>query len=134
MVPLTAHLLAELPENMRILVVEDEIKAAEYLQQGLIECGYLVDCVSDGLDGFHLALQNDYDIVLLDVNLPTMDGWEVLELIRRRKQTRVIMLTANGRLEQKVRGLESGALIFGRSRLSRTFCYHQNCRGPIVFA
>jgi len=109
LVPLTAHLLAELPENMRILVVEDEIKAAEYLQQGLIECGYLVDCVSDGLDGFHLALQNDYDIVLLDVNLPTMDGWEVLELIRRRKQTRVIMLTANGRLEQKVRGLESGA-------------------------
>ena len=94
---------------MRILVVEDEIKAAEYLQQGLIECGYTVDCVSDGLDGFHLALQNDYDIVLLDVNLPTMDGWEVLELIRRRKQTRVIMLTANGRLEQKVRGLESGA-------------------------
>ncbi|CAM5537001.1 Sensor histidine kinase RcsC [Stutzerimonas stutzeri] len=60
---------------MRILVVEDEIKAAEYLQQGLIECGYLVHCVSDGLDGFHLALQNDYDIVLLDVNLPTMDGW-----------------------------------------------------------
>lgn len=51
---------------MRILVVEDEIKAAEYLQQGLIECGYTVDCVSDGLDGFHLALQNDYDIVLLD--------------------------------------------------------------------
>ena len=47
---------------MRILVVEDEIKAAEYLQQGLIECGYIVDCVSDGLDGFHLALQNDYDI------------------------------------------------------------------------
>ena len=109
LVPLTAHLIAESSENMRILVVEDEIKAAEYLQQGLIECGYTVDCVSDGLDGFHLALQNDYDIVLLDVNLPTMDGWEVLELIRRRKQTRVIMLTANGRLEQKVRGLESGA-------------------------
>ena len=94
---------------MRILVVEDEIKAAEYLQQGLIECGYIVDCVSDGLDGFHLALQNDYDIVLLDVNLPNMDGWEVLELIRRRKQTRVIMLTANARLEQKVRGFELGA-------------------------
>ncbi|MDI9730607.1 response regulator, partial [Stutzerimonas stutzeri] len=94
---------------MRILVVEDENKAADYLQQGLIECGYTVDRADDGLDGFHLALQNDYDIVLLDVNLPTMDGWEVLELIRRRKQTRVIMLTANGRLEQKVRGLESGA-------------------------
>ena len=67
---------------MRILVVEDENKAADYLQQGLIECGYTVDRADDGLDGFHLALQNDYDIVLLDVNLPTMDGWEVLELIR----------------------------------------------------
>jgi|TARA_Y100000815_G_scaffold81775_1_gene70813 two-component system copper resistance phosphate regulon response regulator CusR len=99
----------ELPQNMRILVVEDEVKTAEYLQQGLAESGYHIDRADDGLDGFHLALQNDYDLVLLDVNLPTMDGWEVLELIRRRKQTRVIMLTANGRLDEKVRGLELGA-------------------------
>tara|TARA_R110000764_G_scaffold40358_8_gene90176 strand:+ start:1617 stop:2291 length:675 start_codon:yes stop_codon:yes gene_type:complete len=94
---------------MRILIIEDEIKTAEYLQQGLTECGYKVDRTADGLDGFHLAQQNDYDIVLLDANLPTMDGWEVLELIRRRKQTRVIMLTAKGRLEHKIRGLELGA-------------------------
>jgi two-component system copper resistance phosphate regulon response regulator CusR len=98
LVPLAAHRHPELPQNMRILVVEDEIKAAEYLQQGLIESGYMVDRATDGFDGLYLALQNDYDIVLLDVNLPTMDGWEVLELIRRRKQTRIIMLTANGRL------------------------------------
>lgn len=94
---------------MRILIIEDEEKAADYLRQGLTESGYIVDIANTGLDGFHLALQTDYSLILLDVNLPTMDGWEVLELIRRRKQTRVIMLTAHSRLEEKVRGFELGA-------------------------
>lgn len=94
---------------MRILIIEDEDKAADYLRQGLTESGYTVDRAGTGIDGFHQALQTDYALILLDVNLPTMDGWEVLELIRRRKQTRVIMLTAHGRLEEKVRGLELGA-------------------------
>lgn len=94
---------------MRILIIEDEDKAADYLRQGLTESGYAVDRAGTGIDGFHQALQTDYALILLDVNLPMMDGWEVLELIRRRKQTKVIMLTAHGRLEEKVRGLELGA-------------------------
>ncbi len=94
---------------MRILIIEDEDKAADYLRQGLTESGYIVDRAGTGIDGFHLALQTDYSLILLDVNLPTMDGWEVLELIRKRKQTRVIMLTSHGRLEEKVRGFEMGA-------------------------
>ncbi|OLU23250.1 DNA-binding response regulator [Pseudomonas sp. PA15(2017)] len=94
---------------MRILIIEDEDKAADYLRQGLTESGYVVDRASTGIDGFHLALQTDYSLILLDVNLPIMDGWEVLELIRKRKQTRVIMLTSHGRLEEKVRGFEMGA-------------------------
>ncbi|WP_312800153.1 heavy metal response regulator transcription factor [Pseudomonas sp.] len=94
---------------MRILIVEDEPKAAEYLKQGLTESGYIVDCANTGIDGLYLAHQQTYDLILLDVNLPQMDGWEVLELIRKRKQTRVIMLTARGRLEEKVKGLDLGA-------------------------
>jgi two-component system copper resistance phosphate regulon response regulator CusR len=94
---------------MRILIVEDEPKAAEYLKQGLTESGYIVDCANSGIDGLYLAHQQAYDLILLDVNLPEMDGWEVLELIRKRKQTRVIMLTARGRLEEKVKGLDLGA-------------------------
>jgi len=94
---------------MRILIVEDEDKAADYLQQGLTESGYSVERADSGIDGLQLALQSDYSLILLDVNLPTIDGWEVLEMIRRKKQTRVIMLTAHGRLEEKVRGLELGA-------------------------
>ena len=68
------------------------------------------------------ALQNDYDIVLLDVNLPTMDGWEVLELIRRRKQTRVIMLTANGRLEQRSAARSRAPTTIWSSRSSSPSC------------
>jgi two-component system copper resistance phosphate regulon response regulator CusR len=94
---------------MRILVVEDEPKAAEYLQQGLTESGYVVDHAATGFDGLHLAQQQVYDLVILDVNLPQLDGWSVLEQLRRTRPTRVMMLTARGRLADKVRGLDLGA-------------------------
>lgn len=94
---------------MRILVVEDEPKTADYLQQGLTESGYVVDCAANGQDGLHLIDQQDYQLVILDVNLPEKDGWQVLELMRREHSTRVIMLTARGRLADKVRGLDLGA-------------------------
>jgi two-component system copper resistance phosphate regulon response regulator CusR len=94
---------------MRILVVEDEPKAAEYLQQGLTESGYVVDHAATGFDGLHLAQQQVYDLVILDVNLPQLDGWSVLEQLRRTRSTRVMMLTARGRLADKVRGLDLGA-------------------------
>lgn len=94
---------------MRILIVEDELKTAEYLHQGLTESGYVVDKAATGIDGLHLVKQNNYDLVILDVNLPEMDGWEVLESIRRRSNTRVMMLTARGRLADKIKGLDLGA-------------------------
>lgn len=94
---------------MRILVIEDELKAAEYLHQGLTESGYVVDCANNGADGLHLARQQAYDLVILDVNLPEVDGWFVLEQIRKSGNTRVMMLTARGRLADKVRGLDLGA-------------------------
>ena len=94
---------------MRILVIEDELKAADYLHQGLTESGYVVDCANNGADGLHLARQQAYDLVILDVNLPEVDGWFVLEHIRKSGNTLVMMLTARGRLADKVRGLDLGA-------------------------
>ena len=94
---------------MRILVVEDELKAAEYLHQGLTESGYVVDHAATGADGLHLAQQQAYDLIILDVNLPELDGWGVLEQLRRTHSTRVMMLTARGRLADKIRGLDLGA-------------------------
>ena len=94
---------------MRILVVEDEQKTADYLQQGLTESGYVVDCAASGVDGLHLARQHTYELVILDVNLPNTDGWEVLEHLRRDGNQRVMMLTARGRLADRVRGLDLGA-------------------------
>ncbi|AIR88889.1 heavy metal response regulator transcription factor [Pseudomonas cremoricolorata] len=94
---------------MRVLVVEDEIKTAEYLQQGLSESGYVVDIVHDGIDALHLFHTHDYSLVLLDVNLPGMDGWGVLEAIRKTSRVRIIMLTARGRINDKLKGLDGGA-------------------------
>ncbi len=94
---------------MRILIVEDEPKSAEYLRQGLTESGYVADVARTGIDGRHLAETGDYDLVLLDVNLPGLDGWGVLQSIRARGDTPVLMLTARGLLDDKVRGLDLGA-------------------------
>ncbi|SFC88914.1 two-component system, OmpR family, copper resistance phosphate regulon response regulator CusR [Pseudomonas citronellolis] len=94
---------------MRILVVEDEAKTADYLHQGLSESGFVVDRADNGVDGLHLARQGNYDLVILDVNMPQMDGWEVLQQLRRESDTRVMLLTARGRLAERVRGLELGA-------------------------
>lgn len=94
---------------MRILVIEDERKLARYLQQGLGEDGYVVDIAHDGIDGKHLATEGDYDLVLLDVMLPGVDGFGVLSALRRVKSTPVLMLTARDKVEDRVRGLENGA-------------------------
>ena len=73
---------------MKILIVEDEPKTGEYLRQGLREAGFVVDLAQDGLDGLHLALQGEHDLVILDVMLPGMDGWQVLQSLRRMVRTR----------------------------------------------
>ncbi|CAK9887817.1 MULTISPECIES: heavy metal response regulator transcription factor [Pseudomonas] len=94
---------------MRLLIVEDELRTAEYLQQGLRENGYIVDCAHTGADGLHLARQQAYDLVILDVNLPELDGWTVLQRLRAESSTRIMMLTAHGRLADRVKGLDLGA-------------------------
>ena len=94
---------------MRILVIEDEPKLADYLRKGLTESGYVVDVAVDGIDGTHLAVQGSYDLVLLDVMLPGIDGFGVLKALRQERDTPVLMLTARDRLEDKVRGLQDGA-------------------------
>ncbi|MBI1180239.1 MAG: response regulator [Alphaproteobacteria bacterium] len=94
---------------MRILIVEDEVKTADYLHRGLTEQGYAVDLARNGVDGRHMALTADYDVLVLDVMLPGIDGFEVLQSIRAHKQTPVIMLTARDRVNDRVHGLRAGA-------------------------
>ena len=94
---------------MRILVVEDKVKLASYLRRGLTENGYVVDVAHDGVDGRHLATQGDYDLVVLDVMLPGIDGFGVLAALRESSSTPVLMVTANDRIEDRVRGLQAGA-------------------------
>jgi len=95
---------------VKILVVEDEKKAAAYLRKGLGENGYVVDLASDGEDGLRLARAGSYDLVILDVMLPGRDGWSVLgELRREGLQTPVLFLTARDALADRVKGLNLGA-------------------------
>ena len=94
---------------MRILVVEDERKAAEYLQKGLSESGYQVEVALDGLDARHLIEEERFDLVILDVMLPGIDGWQLIKLIRRHGDTPVLFLTARDSVEDRVKGLELGA-------------------------
>lgn len=95
---------------MRILIVEDERKAAEYLHRGLTESGFVVDVAYDGDDGLHLAVESSYDLVVLDIGLPRRDGWSVLASLRRAgRQTPVLFLTARDDVSDRVRGLEAGA-------------------------
>ena len=95
---------------MKILIVEDEPKTGDYLRQGLSEAGFVVDLARDGLDGLHAATTAEYDLIVLDVMLPRLDGWGVLETLRRGgQQTPVLFLTARDQVEDRVRGLELGA-------------------------
>ena len=79
---------------MKILVIEDEIKLAEYLKKGLGEAGHNVDIVHNGVDGLHMALEGGYDLLILDGMLPGIDGFTLLTAFRKTKQTPVLMLTA----------------------------------------
>ncbi|HEX8479838.1 MAG TPA: heavy metal response regulator transcription factor [Telluria sp.] len=94
---------------MRILVVEDEPKAAGYLQQGLGESGYVVDVAYNGIDGLHMALELPYDAIVLDVMMPGLDGWQLLQQLREQDDVPVLFLTARGELEDRLKGLDLGA-------------------------
>jgi two-component system copper resistance phosphate regulon response regulator CusR len=95
---------------VKILIVEDEPKTGEYLRQGLNEAGFVADLAANGSDGLHLALHGEYDLVILDVMLPELDGWQVLASLRRRGlEMPVLFLTARDQVEDRVKGLELGA-------------------------
>ncbi|NPT42753.1 heavy metal response regulator transcription factor [Paraburkholderia sp. 1N] len=94
---------------MRILVIEDELKTAAYLKKGLEESGYAVDVANDGPQGLILALEEEYDVIVLDVMLPGMDGWTIVKTLRSTRTTPVLFLTARDDVDDRVRGLELGA-------------------------
>lgn len=95
---------------MRLLIVEDESKIAAFLRKGLSENGCVVDVANNGRDGLHLARTAEYDLIVLDVMLPQVDGWTVLSTLRRQgRQTPVLFLTAKDSVADRVRGLELGA-------------------------
>jgi heavy metal response regulator len=95
---------------MRILVVEDEIKVAKFIKQGLEEEGYAVDWAADGQEGLTLARDRVHDLIVLDLNLPKMDGIQVLQALRQAKvKIPVLLLTVRAMIEDKVLGLDAGA-------------------------
>lgn len=95
---------------MKILIVEDEPKTAAFVKRGFTEEGFVADVSTDGVDGLHLALSGEYDVIVLDVMLPRQDGWRVLQEIRtRRPHQPVILLTALDAVAHRVKGLDLGA-------------------------
>lgn len=94
---------------MRILVIEDEPRLLRSLSQALREAGYAVDTADAGEDGLFKAESSDYDTIVLDVMLPQLDGWQILERLRKTKRTPVLMLTARDAARDRVRGLDAGA-------------------------
>jgi heavy metal response regulator len=94
---------------MRLLVIEDEKKVASFIKKGLEEEHYAVDLAHDGEEGLYLTETNDYDLVILDLMIPKIHGWEVLKRIRaKRNKVPILVLTARDSVEDKVKGLDSG--------------------------
>ncbi|EKS72720.1 two-component regulatory system response regulator protein [Burkholderia sp. SJ98] len=94
---------------MRILLIEDEEKMSSYLRKGLSEASFTVDIAYNGEHGLLLAIHEDFDLIILDVGLPEMDGFEVLERVREEKDTPIIILSARDETQSKVKGFELGA-------------------------
>jgi len=94
---------------MRLLIVDDEPKMLEFLRKGLTESGFVVDVARDGAEGLHLASTGEYDLIVLDINLPKIDGWGVLRQLRAGKPVPVLCLSARADIDDRVKGLEMGA-------------------------
>ncbi|WP_413728136.1 copper/silver response regulator transcription factor [Sodalis sp. RH19] len=95
---------------MKLLVVEDEVKTGEYLCKGLTEAGFIVDLADNGMTGYHLAMTAEYDLVILDIMLPDVNGWDIVKMLRSaEKGMPILLLTALGTVEHRVKGLELGA-------------------------
>lgn len=92
---------------MKLLIVEDEKKTGEYLTKGLTEAGFVVDLADNGLNGYHLAMTGDYDLIILDIMLPDVNGWDIVRMLRSaNKGMPILLLTALGTIEHRVKGLE----------------------------
>src|SRR5258706_1813683 len=95
---------------MRVLLVEDSERLLRSVSRGLKKSGYAVDAISDGKEALWLAESNDYDVIVLDIMLPGLDGLTILERLRKAKRTtHVLLLTARDTIEDRVRGLQMGA-------------------------
>ncbi|CAI0725202.1 Transcriptional activator protein CopR [Serratia entomophila] len=94
---------------MRILVVEDDAGTGDYLKKGLGEAGYGVDLARNGTDGLFRALEHDYDAIVLDVMLPGLDGWQIIEVLRKKSDVPILFLTARDGVQDRIHGLELGA-------------------------
>ncbi len=95
---------------MKILLVEDEKKAREYIKIGLQQQGYLVDAADNGQEALFLTMDNHYEVIILDIMLPILDGWSVLKQVRLRDTiTPIILLTARDAIDDRVHGLGLGA-------------------------
>lgn len=95
---------------MKILIVEDETRTGDYLRQGLREAGFTTEVARDGVDGLHLLLAEPFDLAIVDVMLPRLDGWTLVKTLREAGlQLPVLFLTARDEVEDRVRGLELGA-------------------------
>jgi len=94
---------------MHLLIVEDEVKLGDYLRKGLVESGFNADLARDGVEGLAMAQSGNYDVMVLDVMLPRMDGFAVLAELRKSRPLPVLMLTARDAVEDRVKGLEAGA-------------------------
>lgn len=95
---------------MHILLVEDEKKIATFIKRGLKEAGYIVDIACDGEEGYYIASTNEFDLIMLDLMLPKMDGVTLCKKLREDKiHTPIIMLTAKDNTTDKINGLDSGA-------------------------
>ena len=105
---------------MKVLLVEDEIKLGEYIKKGLTESGFVVEHHTTGLDGYHALMTDEYSVVLMDVMLPDISGFELIRNYRAAgKQTPVLFLTAKDELSDKVKGIEIG----GDDYLTKPFAF-----------
>jgi two-component system copper resistance phosphate regulon response regulator CusR len=125
---------------MKILVVEDEPKTGNYLRQGMVKAGFVVDLARSGIDGLHFALTEHYQLAILDVMLPGIDGWQVLQSMRSAgNQIPVLFLTAHDEVDERVKGLELGAddfwlnpLLFPSCGLPRPKSHFLRCERKVT--
>jgi len=95
---------------MKILIIEDEAKTAKFLKKGLEEAGFVIDVAADGMEGLHVGQELEFDLIILDVMLPGLDGWQVLSGLRQAgRKSLVLLLTARDAVHERVRGFELGA-------------------------